>query len=66
MKKIEEGIVFSDDIKKILNGENAYDFKYEYAPNDKIIEDIREDFAKDIKKIFKKFTIVTEQETDWW
>lgn len=62
MKKIEEGIVFSNDIKKILNGENAYDYKYEYVPSDKTIEDIRENFKKDIQKIFEKYTIITEQE----
>lgn len=63
MKKIKEGIVFSYDIKKILNGTNALDFKYEFVPNDNVIKNIREDFEKDVNKIFdNKVVIINEEE----
>ncbi|MBE6149696.1 MAG: hypothetical protein E7170_03105 [Firmicutes bacterium] len=63
MKKIEKGIVFSNDIKRILNGINAFDYKYNFIPNDNIIDDIRLDFKKDVNKIFKNnVTIIKEDE----
>lgn len=63
MKKINEGIVFSDDIKRILNGINAFDYKYKFVPNDNVIESLRSDFKNDVNKIFNsKVTIITEEE----
>ncbi len=63
MKEISKGIVFSNDIKRILNGINAYDYKYEFIPSDSIIEDVRKDFKKDVDKIFNgNVTIISESE----
>lgn len=63
MKKINKGIVFSDDIKRILNGINALDYKYDFIPNDNIIREIRKDFKKDVNKIFKSnVTIINEEQ----
>lgn len=63
MNKIKDGIVFSYDIEKILNGTNAFDFEYEFVPNDTIIKNLREDFEKDVNKIFNnKVTIIKEDE----
>ena len=63
MKKIENGIVFSYDIKRILNGINAFDYKYSYIPNIQTINNIRDDFEKEVNKIFKgNVTIISEDE----
>ncbi len=63
MKEINKGIVFSYDIKRILNGINAFDYKYEFIPNDSIIKDLRDDFKTEVKKIFKgNVTIISEEE----
>ena len=63
MKKINDGIVFSDDIKRILKGINAFDYKYEYIPDDNVIDLLRENFKKEVNKIFKdKVTIIKEEE----
>ena len=63
MKKIIEGIVFSEDIKRIFNGINAYDFKYDGIPSNYVISDVRRDFKKDVSKIFNnKVSIISEDE----
>lgn len=62
MKKIEKGIVFSEDIKRILNGINAFDYKYLYVPSDSVINELRNNFNKTVNKIFDKVTIVSEEE----
>ena len=63
MIKISKGIVFSYDIKRILNGINAFDYIYEYIPNDNIITNIRDNFEEDVNKIFNnEVTIITEEE----
>lgn len=63
MKKINKGIVFSDDIKRILNGINAFDYKYEFIPNNSVIDAIRTDFKSDVNKIFNNdVTIISEEE----
>ncbi len=63
MKKINKGIVFSDDIKRILNGINAFDYKYEFIPNNDVINSLREDFKSDVNKIFNSnVTIISEEE----
>lgn len=69
MKKINEGIVFSNDIFRILEGKNALDFNYEKQgmeiPTKDKIEYLRQDFAKDVKRIFKnKVEIISEEEMD--
>ena len=39
MEKISKGIVFSEDIKRILNGVNAFKFKYSFKPSDSVISE---------------------------
>ena len=64
MKEISDGIVFSNDINRILNGYNALDFNYKdiglIVPNNDYIEYLRKDFLKCTKNIFDKVTIVEE------
>lgn len=63
MKEIKKGIVFSDDIKRILNGINAFDYQYEAIPSDSVIDTVRRDFMKEVSKIFnKEVTILKEEE----
>lgn len=63
MKKINNGIVFSDDIKRILNGINAFDFQYKFIPSDSVINSIRMDFKTDVNKIFNGYvTFISEDE----
>lgn len=62
MKLIKKGIVFSEDIKRILNGINALDYKYSYIPNDSVINDLRLDFNNTINKIFDNVTIIKEED----
>ena len=63
MEKISKGIVFSNDIKRILHGVNAFDYKYACIPDDSIIDDVRTEFKKDTKKIFdNEVTIISEDE----
>ena len=62
MKNIEKGIVFSEDIKRILSGINAFDYKYAYVPSESVINDLRNDFNNTVNKIFDKVTIVSEEE----
>ena len=56
MKKVEEGIVFSNDIYSILRGVNALNFDYRgrgmMLPIEEEIQKIRQDFLKDVKRIF--------------
>lgn len=66
MKIINEGIVFSNDIKRILNGYNAINFSYNQQgmiiPNNSFIENIRKDFNNTVNTIFNKTTIIDESE----
>ena len=63
MKKIKSGIVFSDDIKRILSGINAFDFKYDFVPSASVIKQVRQDFNRDVNKIFNgNVTIISEEE----
>ena len=63
MKKIKNGIVFSDDIKRILSGVNAFDFKYDFVPSIDVINQVRADFKMDVNKIFNgNVTIISEEE----
>lgn len=63
MKTIKKGIVFSNDIKRILNGDNSLDFQYDFVIGESVIEDIRKDFKKETDKIFNNtVTIITEDE----
>ena len=63
MKKICKGIVFSNDIKRILSGINAFDYKYDAIPEDNVINEIRDDFKLSVNKIFNNnVTIISEEE----
>ena len=69
MKKISKGIVFSNDIFRILKGKNALRFSYEELgmkmPSEREIEFLRKDFAKDVNRIFKNdVEIISEQEME--
>lgn len=63
MIEITKGIVFSDDIQRILNGINAFDFKYDFIPSSEFIKELRRDFKRDVNKIFNgEVTIISEDE----
>lgn len=67
MRKIKDGIVFSNDIKRILSGKNALGFDYSkkgiVIPKDNTIDVLRDSFKKDVDKIFDgKSTIISEEE----
>jgi len=62
MKTIRNGIVFSNDIKRILEGVNSLDFRYDYIPNEETIKKVRYDFKKQVERIFEKVSIISEEE----
>lgn len=67
MKKIEDGIVFSNDIKTILEGQNALDFNYQanglVVPKENTISFLRKSFLNETKRIFNnRVTIISESE----
>ncbi len=62
MEKISKGIVFSEDIKRILNGVNAFEFQYEAKPSDEVIDEVREGFRRDVNRIFNNNTIIISEE----
>lgn len=65
MTRINKGIVFSSDIKEILNGNNALDYSYEnnnMKVDNEIIEETRNNFREKTIKIFKDVTIISEED----
>lgn len=66
MRKINEGIVFSNDIKRILKGNNALNFNYSdkgiIIPYDNTIDVLRDNFLEDTSRIFDKVSIIEENE----
>lgn len=67
MKIIKEGIVFSNDIQRILEGYNAINYSYNQngilIPTKNFIEELRKDFTKTTNKIFEnKTTTIKEEE----
>ena len=63
MKEIDKKIVFSYDIKRILNGINAFDYKYDGIPSEDIINDLRNNFKLEANKIFNNnIAIIYEDE----
>ncbi len=64
MKKINEGIVYSNDINLILNGYNNLDCNYTgiIIPDKDFIEDLRKDFKRTVDSIFTKTKIISEEE----
>lgn len=69
MRQIKEGIVFSNDIYRILNGKNALNFSYlergMKIPEKEHIEFLRQDFKNDVNRIFdNKAEIIEEEEME--
>ena len=69
MKIIKEGIVFSNDIQRILEGYNAINFSYNKTgitiPDNNFITNLRNDFADTVNKIFNGNTaIISEEEME--
>ena len=64
MKRIDEGIVYSNDINLILNGYNNLDYNYKglLMPDAWFIGELRRQFKRTVDKIFKKTTIISEEE----
>ena len=62
MEKISKGIVFSEDIKRILNGVNAFKFKYSFKPSNSVISEVREDFRRDVNNIFDDVVVISEED----
>ena len=65
MIRISEGIVFSNDIKEILKGNNALDYNYEsnnMKVDNEVVEEVRENFNEEVKKIFSDVTIISEED----
>ncbi len=68
MKSIKNSIVFSNDIQRIMKGNNALQFDYQafcILPSDNFFKSLRESFRKDTFKIFDgKVTIIEEEEME--
>ena len=69
MIRVEDGIVFSNDIYRILQGQNALDFDYSAnglnIPSREQVEFLRADFAKDARRMFNnKVTIFSEEQME--
>ena len=66
MKIIKNGIVFSNDISRILNGYNAINYSYNengiFIPTNSFIENIRQDFSNTVNKIFENKTTIIQEE----
>ncbi len=66
MKSIKDGIVFSNDIVRIMQGNNALQFNYQefcILPSDNFFRSLREDFYNSTSKIFGgKVTVIEEEE----
>lgn len=65
MIRINKGIVFSNDIKEILKGNNALDYNYEsnnMKVDNEVVEEVRENFNEEVKKIFSDVTIISEED----
>ncbi len=65
MRRIDNGIVFSNDIYRILNGKNALDFNYKergmVIPSKDEINFLRENFKKDVNRIFEGQVEIIEE-----
>ena len=67
MRKIENGIVFSNDVERILKGKNALGFSYQdnglTIPSNNFLETLRSGFKFDVNKIFGSYvTIIGEED----
>lgn len=68
MKSIKNSIVFSNDIGRIMKGNNALQFDYQtfcVLPSDSFFKELRESFRKDTYRIFDgNVTIIEEEEME--
>ncbi len=64
MKELKSKIVFSNDIKEILEGKNALDFNYNVKLDEKLFEELRESFEKETKMIFENVDIIEEKDME--
>ena len=66
MKIIDDGIVFSEDIKMILEGSNALDYSYYnngfIIPKSDLIKELRRDFKNDVDDIFNGKTYIISED----
>ena len=62
MKKINKGIVFSNDIKRIIGGINAFDYKYDAIPRDQVFDTLRDDFELETNKKFNGGAVIISEE----
>lgn len=66
MKSIKNSIVFSNDMKRIMEGNNALQFDYQsfcILPSDNFFKALRNDFQQETSKIFNgKVTMLEEEE----
>ena len=63
MKRISNGIVISNDIKRILDGVNAFNYNYNVKVDDCVINNMRDEFKSDLLKIFDgNVSIISEDE----
>ena len=63
MKRISNGIVISNDIKRILDGVNAFNYNYNIKVDDCVINNMRDEFKSDLLKIFDgNVSIISEDE----
>lgn len=62
MIEIKKGIVFSEDIERILKGVNALNYKYDVEIKREFFKELRNLFKKDVNKIFTDVIIISEEE----
>lgn len=62
MEELKSKIVFSNDIKEILEGRNALDFNYNVKLDDKLFKELRKSFENETKMIFENVDIIEEKE----
>ncbi len=66
MKKIKEGIVFSNDIERIMEGNNALNYSYEkqgmVLPDKDFYKMLREDFSSKTSTIFNGCINIIDEE----
>ena len=62
MKEINDGIVYSYDIERILKGYNNLDYNYNNLILPSNIEELRKDFKTTTESIFSKVTTISEED----
>ena len=62
MEKISKGIVFSNDIDRILSGVNAFNYNYKVRPSSDVVRSVRKNFKGEVNEIFDDVLIISEDE----